>query len=546
MKTTRTLFLVAAAVLTVALLAGCPAPFSGSADDSADGVPVPNDQVADVSRSVGGGFTFETIYPVDVELTVLLFETDESGFVSEELTPDAAQVFVTLADEAGNPVFSGLVPATGTIRASLQLPAAPEDVTLTLRADGFESRTLVISDVAKLEKIDRTLSLWRIESGYGPAISRSVSGGVDTDGDGVPDIYDAFPNDPDSAFVQNVPAEGVLTVAFEDLFGRSNAGDADYNDFIGEYSVQEILNADNYVTSIRVDATARVKLAGYNHRFGIRIDDFDGEADLTRTYVDRFGIERSEFLGGVTAPVEVELFEYSATAVGKSAWFELEFADAQRTPESSRVLSAPPYNPWVIVRNTGHDIHLIDREPLTELLISMNPDDRFVDGDGFPWALLVPTDWEHPAEGARIDSVEWYPRFTDWRLSEGEDHTDWYNFKGEPFEPAPKNSAPYPVTGPTQEPSFQAFTSADQYYQLEIAQVGGQSDPDGDQVFFRSTALPSYMTLNADTGLVTILGDPRFAGPPAGTVEVEFWSEDEDGADTSDAPYVVTFTLQAS
>ena len=107
----------------------------------------------------------------------------------------------------------------------------------------------------------------------------------------------------------------------------------------------------------------------------------------------------------------------------------------------------------------------------------------------------------------------------------------------------PENQPPYPVTGPTPTPGFTAYTNADQFYQLQIAEVGGQRDPDGDQVFFRSTALPVYMLLDADTGLVTILGDPTFAGPPAGEVVVDFWGEDEHGADTSGTPYVVRFTF---
>ena len=138
------------------------------------------------------------------------------------------------------------------------------------------------------------------------------------------------------------------------------------------------------------------------------------------------------------------------------------------------------------------------------------------------------------------------PRFTNWRESEGEDHTDWYNFRGVPWEPAPVNSPPYPVTGPTQTPTYRAYYPYDQTYQLGIAEVVGQADPDGDVVVFRSTPLPTYMELDSASGLVTILGYPNYAGPPIETVVVEFWSEDEHGADTSDQPYVVTFTTQSS
>ncbi|MCF7915322.1 MAG: hypothetical protein K9L66_09155 [Spirochaetaceae bacterium] len=111
------------------------------------------------------------------------------------------------------------------------------------------------------------------------------------------------------------------------------------------------------------------------------------------------------------------------------------------------------------------------------------------------------------------------------------------------------NQAPYPVNGPEQNPEFQAYTSSDQYFQLEIAEVNGEKDPDGDTVYFRSSSFGSYdsdMQLNENTGLVTIAGDPLFAGPESGTVVVDFWTEDEHGNDSADQAYTVTFTFKST
>jgi hypothetical protein len=79
------------------------------------------------------------------------------------------------------------------------------------------------------------------------------------------------------------------------------------------------------------------------------------------------------------------------------------------------------------------------------------------------------------------------------------------------------------------------------HYQLRIAEVAGQKDPDGDQVFFRSDEALSYMSLNADTGLVTVDALPDLGNPV-----VNFWTEDINGADTSATPYTVTFTIANS
>jgi hypothetical protein len=102
------------------------------------------------------------------------------------------------------------------------------------------------------------------------------------------------------------------------------------------------------------------------------------------------------------------------------------------------------------------------------------------------------------------------------------------------------NQAPYPVTGPADSEFFSGQTY-DQTYQLTIEQVDGKNDPDGDEVFFRSSSLPSYMNLDATTGTVTIYDADYDV-----QVEVEFWSEDSHGADTSSTPFVVTFSFITS
>ncbi len=100
------------------------------------------------------------------------------------------------------------------------------------------------------------------------------------------------------------------------------------------------------------------------------------------------------------------------------------------------------------------------------------------------------------------------------------------------------NQDPYPVTG---NPSPNIVKSGTpQYYYLSIAEQGGQKDPDGDIVYFRSETLPGDMTLDSGTGVVTINSIGRTVGE---TITINFWSEDEHGADTSGTPFTVTFTI---
>ncbi len=418
--------------------------FTEGTDESTGGQKsLPPDKIDDTLRDFSGSFKFETILPVALDLTVKLYDAE-----GEKLSPDSTDVFVSIKNSSGKPVFSGMANNKGRLQTEIRLPGAPEEMSLRLEAVGFKTRTVKINDMVKYASIDRTMALGAVGDGIG---TRDISGLKDSDGDGVPDVYDAMPGDKKYAFSNTVPADGVLTIAFEDLLGRAQAGDADYNDFIAEYTITEDSDT-NGIKRITVDAKAKVKLAGYKHRFGFRINDFAPPApgasdyELEVTYVDQNGNTVGPVTSTVSeAPVEVILFEDTAAALGKSARFTLNFApeDVTGTPQSPEELSRPPYNPYIYVYSpTKKDIHLIDEEPITG---SNNPDETFRDGEGFPWALLVPPvvddpdgdeGWFHPPETERI---EWhYPRFTNWRESGGEDHSDWYLFRDEPVVEEPR------------------------------------------------------------------------------------------------------------
>lgn len=423
--------LFATALIVAATLISCTQPFKNAVPESSTGKPVPGDIISDVTRR-GGEFTFETVFTVSVNLEVDLYRIDEWGFIVGDPRPaDETDVFVFIDDSSGNRIFAAKLDEAGLLNAGVVLQAAPEDMTLTISADGYGERSAVIRNMVNLASVNRVMSMGLYVPSDQPFVPRQLTGLEDRDGDGVPDAYDAFPDDPNAAFEVSVPADGSLSVAFEDLYGRANAGDADYNDFVGAYRITEILNDEGAVTQLTINADAVTKLAGYNHRFGIRIDSFEGDAELTGTVIDASGAELDIDLS-VEAPAEIDLFENSRYAVGKSASVTLAFETPQIRGQVEGIapLSEPPYNPYAYIYNTGHDVHLIGREPLTD---SINPDDTFVDGDGFPWALLVPGNWINPDEGQRIETP--YPRFTLWRESGGEEHSDWYLHYYDPYVP---------------------------------------------------------------------------------------------------------------
>ncbi|WP_319559473.1 LruC domain-containing protein [Marispirochaeta sp.] len=527
------------AILIVLSFAACQFPLDNSTSvgttDSAEYL-LPPDTVEDSPRVFSGNFTYETLVAVELDLRFELYDSDETeGLVklsfdgSEE--NQAPKVYVTVKDSAGNRLYAAGVSADAALKQTLHLPSASKDIELVLEAEGFETRRVTVANMAKFSVISRTMSMLREKDSGSKSLNMQSKGTgpmKDTDGDGVPDKYDLYPDDPTAAFEMNVPAAESITIAFEDLFGRKNAGDADYNDFIATYTINEILNADGMITRVEVQAEAVQKLAGYNHSFGIRIDSYTGQANLTGSFTNRGG--QSARLGGrPKAPAEIVLFERTAGAVGKNAWFVLEFD----TPQDPSAISSPPYNPYLYVQDTRHDIHLIDAEPLKN---SINPHDRFIDADGFPWALLIPADWEHPAEGQRIEEV--YPYFTDWRESGGMEYEDWYEKDGE----EPPTGIPDVVGADIadEDPATEGIQVSFWYgagsFDVQLVLDGSVSP--SESILFRSSPLPSYLSLNETTGVITVTPDWSEHSDT-----VEFWSEGvTSGDDTSDTPLRIDFS----
>jgi hypothetical protein len=83
-------------------------------------------------------------------------------------------------------------------------------------------------------------------------------------------------------------------------------------------------------------------------------------------------------------------------------------------------VEAPPYDPYILVHQTGRDIHMIGKPALS----GSSGVNSFINANGYPWVLIVPSDWAHPAEGAAIWDV--YYHFNEWVASSGAAHADWY------------------------------------------------------------------------------------------------------------------------
>ncbi|MDB5278299.1 MAG: LruC protein [Ferruginibacter sp.] len=91
---------------------------------------------------------------------------------------------------------------------------------------------------------------------------------VDTDHDGVNDVYDDFPTDPTRAYLNYYPSAATMgTVAFEDYWPFS--GDYDMNDLVVDYRYAVVSNAINKVVEMKAKYGLKAAGASYKNGFGI-------------------------------------------------------------------------------------------------------------------------------------------------------------------------------------------------------------------------------------------------------------------------------------
>ena len=90
---------------------------------------------------------------------------------------------------------------------------------------------------------------------------------------------------------------------------------------------------------------------------------------------------------------------------------------------------SPPYDPYLLVAlDQGRaDIHLPGRNGFSDRPAGL-PKEKgrkaFLDQNGNPWAMLLPSEWRFPLEGVPIRIA--YPQFETWRDSRGKKARQWF------------------------------------------------------------------------------------------------------------------------
>lgn len=384
---------------------------SGSNTGSGDSSGTPTVAIIVVEDPKGEpSFNYNTTINIPLNLTVL----DKKSNV----VPGAT---VLVYDENNNILFQGVSDSSGKVTGTLTVPTSVGNITIDISIGG-ESITQYIS-LESVLGINRTI---RYE------INLPATQVADTDGDGVPDDTDIYPNDATRSTEVAYPAEGVFTVAYEDLY--PSAGDADLNDYVIQFKNEEDLNSSGKIVRLRGTYQHVAKGAGYRHQLFIKLP-VDVGASITYKLTQADG------------KVEVAPNTVSVTAANLKSGYQI-FDDSNKTIRGQNVhpgdvfkpgfiatveivFNAPveraklgsfPYDLYAYVLNTKQEIHF------PGLYKNNNGTDKYLDSTGFPWAILVPGAWKYPYEkyDIRKASESGYSEFNLWVSSGGKEYKTWY------------------------------------------------------------------------------------------------------------------------
>ncbi|WP_024864042.1 LruC domain-containing protein [Leptospira licerasiae] len=386
---------------------------NGSNSGSGSGNPAETPTVAVVVVEDPKGdstFNYNTTINIPLNLTVL----DKKSNVVTGAT-------VLVFDENNNILFQGVSDSSGKVTGTLTVPTSVGNITIDISIGG-ESITQYIS-LESVLGINRTI---RYE------INLPAAQVADTDGDGVPDDTDIYPNDATRSTEVAYPAEGVFTLAFEDSY--PSAGDADLNDYVIQFKNREDLNSAGKIVRLRGTYQHVAKGAGYRHQLFIKLP-VDVGASITYKLAQADG------------KVEVATNTVSVTSAELKSGYQI-FDDSNKTIRGQNVhpgdvfkpgfiatveiiFNAPveraklgsfPYDLYAYVINTKQEIHF------PGLYKNNNGTDKFLDSTGFPWAILIPGTWKYPYEkyDIRKTSESGYSEFNLWVSSGGKEYKTWY------------------------------------------------------------------------------------------------------------------------
>lgn len=270
---------------------------------------------------------------------------------------------------------------------------------------------------------------------------------IDTDGDGVTDIYDKFPNDASRAYIQYFPSATTRgTLAFEDLW--PSTGDYDLNDLIVTYKYTFINNALNKTIEIDADYAIQGIGATMKSGFGVqfpfthdKVSSVTGQKLSTGSIKQNTNGTEASQTKAVIIPFDdpqsliPQLYANTVNGQNHLASDTVHIKMLLSTPLSAADLGTAPFNPFIICNQMrGYEVHLPGQKPTDKAdtkvfgtaddITSPSKNIYYLNKSNGPWALSFTEPFDYPAEGNNISKV--YNYFLQWAQSGGTLYIDWY------------------------------------------------------------------------------------------------------------------------
>lgn len=280
----------------------------------------------------------------------------------------------------------------------------------------------------------------------------SMAGTItDSDGDGVPDEEDRFPNDPERAFISYFPNSDTWgTYTFEDLWPAT--GDYDMNDLVLGFQIAWISNSSNQIVEMQFRSKIRAVGSAFSLAAAFQLDRLAPSqiASVTgnRLTSGLFAVASNGTETGQAKAV-VPLFDSD-----KEVWKWIQRGNMGNTlPDGGRiegdsltvkVIFATPvaqetvgmndFNLFITANGRENEIHLAGyaktdkgQIPTDIARDGLKDDDLYKNRDNMIWGLMIPETFDYPLEKVHLKNA--YLHFEEWAQSGGTQYRDWYQNK---------------------------------------------------------------------------------------------------------------------
>lgn len=272
----------------------------------------------------------------------------------------------------------------------------------------------------------------------------TVGNGIspDTDGDGVPDANDFYPNDA-SRWMDL--SGNTFTLAFEDTW--PNQGDYDFNDFVCAYTLVKVVDPNSKVKDLKFAYKVLARGAAYDNGFGFQLNvprtnvqSVSGSRiDTLAPYIGANGAESGNALASVIVFDNIDDISFSwntdwtyINPYTNVPWDTVTISFVNAIEDS--LLNS--FNPYLIINgDRTHEVHLPNYAPTSLADMSkfgIGSDDSdpgqgryYMTADNQPWGLHLPIVFEHPIEHEDITQV--YLNFGVWAITGGQSYPTWYD-----------------------------------------------------------------------------------------------------------------------